>query len=111
MEDHGAVQPARTQPSLNDVAHLARQCNNAAFACFGIFSMQAERLGALFTYSTAERDQGERITRAAAGEIGIGPFDLEMAWDAGSGYRALMQEEYEEDPELAEIMFDRLTQP
>jgi RHS repeat-associated protein len=38
-------------------------------------------LGAIFTYSTAEGSQGERIARAAAGEIGAGPFDLEALYD------------------------------
>lgn len=41
-------------------------------------------LGAIFTYTTAEGSQGQRIARAAAGEIGWGPFDLEQMYDAFS---------------------------
>ena len=38
--------------------------------------------GAIFTLFTSDAPWGERVARAAAGEIGVGPFDLEMCYDA-----------------------------
>lgn len=56
-------------------------------------------VGALFTYSTAEGSQGEKVARAVAGEIGIGPIDLETVYDAGKLWYEYDEQLREEDPE------------
>ncbi|MHC1764551.1 MAG: RHS repeat-associated core domain-containing protein [Verrucomicrobiia bacterium] len=72
-------------------------------------------VGGLFTYSTAEGSQGERVTRAVAGEVGVGPIDLETMYDAAAAYRDWMEQEYEpEEIEMQHEMdarFDRPTMP
>ena len=52
-------------------------------AHFGVKSIPV--VGAIFTYSTAQGSQGERVARAVAGEIGVGPIDLETLFDLSLG--------------------------
>ena len=59
-------------------------------------------VGAFFTYATADASQskGERIGHAVAGEAGIGPFDLDMFYDAVKAYtEQLIREDEKYGPE------------